>query len=428
MRKNIELSKTSTNKIDAYCNSIPDINDDFRNAFFVLILNDVLRIKDCSETSIVNFYISSCKNLLTNVNDIYDEDFITKLKQETRSKLAQKYVPKKHFDNNIDIYFNDVKREYILNPQGESDDLEFTEENRDIFIKNNLKNAITFAKRYTKFGIPLDDLIQAANIGLLTAFDKFDTRRSKLRTNIINEIENSSLTSFTYNDVKSILLNNFKYSKLLDTTLKNIPENGFESKETFLDWVKANVKKATFTSVTGFWIMASIMQEIYKYGKQIRIPIQTKSKKKKQQDDEYIINDEYISNYDDELNESQTLTFLSLDSINPYTDDNYVDNMYNEISQNDDYIYENDSLEVKERNQMFKDILEHSFSKLPGDSLRIIKKKFGIGYPFPMSISEIAESENINQNKIKYIIKQSLAIIKDNILDEDKQSIIEALR
>ena len=48
---------------------------------------------------------------------------------------------------------------------------------RDRMIQSNLRLAISIAKKYSKMGCPLEDLIQESNIGLMKAVDRFDWRR-----------------------------------------------------------------------------------------------------------------------------------------------------------------------------------------------------------------------------------------------------------
>lgn len=48
---------------------------------------------------------------------------------------------------------------------------------RDQLIRANLRLVINIAKKYTHFGIPLLDLIEEGNIGLMRAVDKFNPRK-----------------------------------------------------------------------------------------------------------------------------------------------------------------------------------------------------------------------------------------------------------
>ena len=402
MSRQFKLNKTSNQKINSWLNKLDIQNkDSFSEQFSSIVYYDCKMIKDCSEKSIVDFYIETATELLKNEYQLNDE-FYSNLKAKTRMKLANKYAKGGNFDNNIDIYFNDVKREYILHPQNESEELAFIPENRDIFIKNNLKLVIECAKRYQNLGLPFEDLIQIGNIGLLTAFDKFDAERSNLRISILDDIKKQEKETFSYDESCDIIKRNFQYSKLLDATLKKIPENGFASKKDFNEWVNKNIKKASFSSISFFWIRAIIIGELNNFSKLIRVP-------KSAQNDG-----------------SSSISILRLDSINPHTDDNYHDNQIAEIA-NDEFAIEDESIENIERQNLFKELINKLLCKLSALDRRIIQKRFGIDLPFPMSITEIAESEGLSSNKVKYSISNSMKIIAANIPAEDKKTITELL-
>lgn len=402
MSRQFKLNKTSEQKIKTWLNKINiEDKDNFSEQFTNIVFTDCKMIKDCSEKSIVDFYIDTANQLLKE-NLLFTDDFYKELKAKTRTKLANKYAGDSNFDNNIDIYFNEVKREYILHPQNESEDLAFIPENRDIFIKNNLKLVIECAKRYQNLGLPFEDLIQIGNVGLLMAFDKFDTERSNLRISILNDIKSQEDKHFDYDESCDIIRRNFQYSKLLDATLKKIPSSGFDSKKEFENWVNKNIKRASFSSISFFWIRAIIIGELNNFSKLIRIPKSAQSDR------------------------SSPVNILRLDSINPHTDDNYHDNQIAEIA-NDEFAIEDESIENLERQNMFKELINKLLCKLTALDKRIIQKKFGINLPFPMSISEIAESEGISANKIKYSISNSMKIIAANIPAEDKKTIMELL-
>ena len=390
-RKSVTISKTSENKIKSFLKKFGEFtNDKFDKEFTRLVEYDIKNIKECSDKSIVDLYIDTATEKLNN-GDIIDKDFYKDLTSRTRKKLVSKYASNKSYDNNIDIYFNEVKNVYIEHPQNECNDLEFNDANKEIFIKNNLKLVIECAKRYQNLGLPFEDLIQFGNIGLLVALDKFDPNRANLRHAIIDDIEYSELESFDYENAESIIKKNFTYSKNLDMTLDKIPKDGFESKDEFIDWAKEHIKGAVFASVAFQWIRAHILMGINKHGKVIEVPPSVKK----------------------ELGSS---TIIRLDSINPHTDDCYHDNEMSEYINNEISI-EQELFEDEEHNERVKEIVDELLVNLNGTDRRIIRKKFGIGYPFPMSVTDIASSENLPINKVKYSISNGMKILQEKAKD-----------
>lgn len=398
---NNKLNKTSLKSLESLFKKT-DINENVKTQFIEIVNKDCKLLKDCSERSIVDYYINTFKKML-NENLEINEDFYSKLKARTRSQLAKKYTSSKTFDNNIDIYFNEVKREYILHPQGESDDLEFCEENRDIFIKNNLKLVVEAARRYQNLGLPLEDLIQFGNIGLLTAFDKFDTERANLRFSIVKDIKSSLNNSFTFDEANNLIKRNFTYTKSLESTSNKLPKEGFSSKEDFINWTNENVKKASFASISFIWIRASIINELNKLSKLIRVP------KSARQDGE------------------NQVSVIRLDSLNPHTEDNYSDNIISETAM-DEFIIEDEYIENMETENVFKALVSKALDKLSVTDRRIVKKRYGIDMPYQLSINDIAENENLTPNKVKYILSNATKIIANSISAEDKKTLLELLK
>jgi len=413
---NINLNKTSTQKLKKLRKEIEKIDaisckDLFIEEFSSLLKQELKNLKGCSEKIIVEYYLNELEKILSNPEKFTKyffnsyKDFFDNLKAKARQAISKHYASQKTFDNNIDIYFNDVKREYIMHPQSESNDLEFLPENRDIFIKNNLKLVINCAKRYRNLGVPFDDLIQAGNYGLCMAFERFDTSRGKLRKQIIENIDNFENDKFSLEDANKVIHNSFDYSKDLDITLEKLPENGFESKEEFTMWAKKNIKTAVFASVAFQWIRAYIIIELTKNGKII---------KGQTSDDEE----------DDEEKQKKgpSLNIISLDSINPYTNDCYQDEILSPVT-NEAFLVEDNNIENIEKKDMFKKIVSNALYNLSSLDARIIKKRFGIDLPYSLSINEIAASENMNPNKVKYSIVLSLKTIANSISPEDKEII-----
>ena len=423
-----KLNKTSEKSLQIFFRKIEDFVigdfDSFKTKFLEVIYKDLRLLKDCSERSIVNFYEQCANELLSDYPEIND-DFWKILTSKTRNRLAEKYTSKKTFDNNIDIYFNEVKREYILHPQGESEEMEFCDENKDVFIKNNLKLVVECARRYQNLGLPWEDLIQIGNIGLLTAFERFDTERANLRFYIIKDIEKFEREQFTYEESMTLIKQNFKYTKLLDSTLNKIPKNGFKSKEDFINWTNTNIKKASFASISFIWIRAMIIIELNKYSKIIRVPKKTKLKNKEEDHINLVLEEEFDKETIDE--NTHPISIIRLDSINPHTEDNYFDNVISDSAM-DEFLIEDESLETMERQTSFKMLVEKALERLSNLDRRIIKKRYGIDYPYQLSINEIAENEGLTLNKVKYIISNSQKIIMNSIDPEDKRTILEMLK
>lgn len=400
------LNKTSQRKLEKFYSVIaedfPELDIEFlKEEFTSVILKDVKGIKDANEKLIVDLYIQFGV-IIPEYDDIHDA--IKLVTNKVRNFLVGKYTDKS-FTDCIDIYFNDVKREYILHPQNESNDLEFTEENKDIFILNNLKLVVSVAKKYRNLGLPFEDLIQAGNVGLMTAFERFDASRNTLRTKVINDIEYSSLLSFSKQDALSILNTHFTYDNMIDKTEKIIPDDGFSSKEQFIKWAKQNVKTAVFASVAYRWIESAIKQELDKYRNVVRFP---KNK----------------CDFDEGSQQKTGNYVISLDSVNPYTDDNYNDNLLEEVTH-EEFIIEDEKIQNDEKNEYFKDIVAEVLSKLSITDARILKKKFGIGYPYDLSINEIAEAEGLSISEVKTSISHSTNFIINTLTPDQKENILE---
>lgn len=81
----------------------------------------------------------------------------------------------------IRVYFKDVRQIPLLTPEEEIDLSEKVQmgdnEAREKMIKSNLRLVISIAKKYMNLGIPLSDLIEEGNIGLMRAVDKFDPKK-----------------------------------------------------------------------------------------------------------------------------------------------------------------------------------------------------------------------------------------------------------
>ncbi|MBU1999162.1 MAG: RNA polymerase sigma factor RpoD/SigA [Candidatus Omnitrophota bacterium] len=81
----------------------------------------------------------------------------------------------------LKVYLQDVRKESLLTPLQE---VELSkrikkgdEKARKEMIRSNLRLVINIAKKYSHLGIPLLDLIEEGNLGLMRAVDKFDHKK-----------------------------------------------------------------------------------------------------------------------------------------------------------------------------------------------------------------------------------------------------------
>ena len=411
---NNNLNKTSQAKIKKLRKYILTVSfieepDRFVDIFSTILKSEIKSLKGCSERAITDYYLETLYEFLDNASEV-DQDLFDKVKVKARGKLAKYYTDSKSYDNNIDIYFNDVKREYIKSPMSDSDDLEFLPENRDTFIKNNLKLVINCAKRYQNLGLPFEDLIQIGNYGLCVAFDKFDTDKANLKNTITKNVKESPLESFTYKDAEEIIKESFTYSKDLERTLKLIPEDGFVDKDEFYAWIKKNIKTAIFASVAFQWIRAYILLELNKLSKVIRIP---KSARQKTDEEGNKVN--------------SAITIINLDSVNPYTDDTYYDDELSRVTH-EEFLIEDEYVENLEKQDILREIIDKALCNLSPTDRRIVKKRFGVGMPYQLSINEISESEGIPANKVKYTISQALKTIENSLSSKDRETILDLMK
>jgi len=83
--------------------------------------------------------------------------------------------------DSIRAYLKDVRPIPLLNAEEEVDLGRLVQKGdkdaRDKMIRANLRLVISIAKRYINLGIPLSDLIEEGNIGLMRSVDKFDPEK-----------------------------------------------------------------------------------------------------------------------------------------------------------------------------------------------------------------------------------------------------------
>ncbi len=86
---------------------------------------------------------------------------------------------KKH--DPVDIYIRQIKKIPVMAKEEEQAVArrarEGDEKAKELLITSNLRFVVSFASRYQKLGVPLMDLINEGNMGLMRAAEKFDPER-----------------------------------------------------------------------------------------------------------------------------------------------------------------------------------------------------------------------------------------------------------
>ncbi len=88
----------------------------------------------------------------------------------------------KHGRNDfLQLYLNEIKRHPLLSPEEEYTVAQRAAQGdahaRERLITSNLRLVVSIAAQYRALGVPLLDLIQEGNIGLITAVERFDPSR-----------------------------------------------------------------------------------------------------------------------------------------------------------------------------------------------------------------------------------------------------------
>jgi len=150
----------------------------------------------------------------------------------------------------MDAYFKDISRfpvptreeEIELFRRYKSGDKRAREE----IIVRNLRFVVKWAHKHTGYGLPLEDLVQEGNIGMLTAIDKFDTSRNvRFLTYAVHWIRakmmlyvfhNFFLTKrFTTQEIKSRFFREFKYFLSMKEVSLNVPVG--DGPHEFMDFI-----------------------------------------------------------------------------------------------------------------------------------------------------------------------------------------------
>ena len=289
--------------------------------------------------------------------------------------------------NSIQQYFKEIGHIYERNDN--NFDIEFCPENRDKLIEMNLKTVISVAKRYQGLGLTLQELISAGNYGLITAFDKFDPERSKLKDQVLESIEPLP-DNFTFNELAEVVKSYFTYGDIKKKFTDKFKPNNIYKKEDLIKWVNRNIYNAKFNSIATMWIRAYILIEIDNYSRLVKKP--------------------KAEIYKDKLEHGAYRKEITLDIDSPISEES--DTSLGDVLYIEDTTQS--ELEINEAYKIFKDGLSKLLDGVKPRNRGIFLKKFGIGLPRPMLPKEIAEQEGLSKARVSQIFQSVIEQIQEN--------------
>ena len=225
---------------------------------------------------------------------------------------------------------------------------------KERFMKANLRLVLNIAWKYINRGIPLPDLIQEGNIGLMKAVDKYDHTKG---------FRFSTYASWWINQK---ILRAIHYQK---RTIK-LPIYILE---------KANMVYSTRSSLRNKLGRIPTFEEIASHSK---ISIEKVRA---------ILENENVTHLDMQVSEDSDVTFK--------------DFLHDPNSQGTDFVTENLSLNEK---------IEEALAELTEKEESIIRLRFGIGTKRVHTLEEIGKIYNVTRERIRQIEKQILKKLQDS--------------
>lgn len=237
---------------------------------------------------------------------------------------------------------------------------------RERMIKSNLRLVISIAKRYINLGVPLSDLIEEGNIGLMKSIEKFD------------------------------------------------PERGFRFSTYSAWWIKQGISRAVIDQGKMIRVPVYMNEEILKYKKVVeglthklrRKPLTSEIAKK------LTITSEKVR----EL-EKAIAKMSSLDA--PIGEDG--DGQVKDIIEDDSFISADENLQIffnKERTQNFLDMLNER-------ERRILDLRYGLTDGNTHTLAEIAKELGVSRERVRQLevatIKKIRQLIKQDKLKKDAE-------
>lgn len=294
--------------------------------------------------------------------------------------------------NTTQTYFREIGELYRKH-KGDLN-LEYCPENRERLIELNTKMVVSVAKTFQGLGLTLPELISAGNLGLCTAWEKYDASKAQIKDTILAAVEDIP-DRFEYDDLMARLKPHLQYGKLLEQFSTKFGAGQTYNKQDLIKWIESNVHNAKFSSIAMMWIRAFILAEIDNNSRVVKKPKSEIYKDKE-------IHGAY-----------QKETLLNLDSpIANDTDTTFADT----LGMEDDTTTE---LEVTESYDEYKSALNKLLEGVNTRDRTTLLSKYGIGLPRPLTPKEISNKLNLSVARVSQICLNVLAKMRENATKYD---------
>ena len=94
---------------------------------------------------------------------------------------------------------------------------------------------------------------------------------------------------------------------------------------------------------------------------------------------------------------------------------------------NDEFIIEDNKLDEEERISSLRNAIDELLEPLSPTAKRMMKKRYGVGMPYSMSVSELAENEGVSLSTVKMTLKDATDKILENMTPEKKEIIMNMM-
>ena len=156
--------------------------------------------------------------------------------------------PSEHTPSILDIYFRDIGRFPLLSPNEEqalARGMRSGEDQaRERLIVSNLRLVAKIAQEYTDVGLPLMDLIQEGNMGLIEAVDRFDPDRGfRLSTYAVHWIRRAILLAIN-NSSRTIRIPDYLFRALRRMSqMRSLAEGGLVGDKEITEAIGMSVER-----------------------------------------------------------------------------------------------------------------------------------------------------------------------------------------